>query len=78
MKYLILIADIDEFVIQMMQNYKEKGFSNISSENLNLDSEEEKENLKKINEDNKDIWKSYENIEKGGRKWIKEPILQLI
>ena len=53
---LYFIADIDEFAIQMMQNYKEKGFSNISSENLNLDSEEEKENLKKINEDNKDMF----------------------
>ena len=44
---LYFIADIDEFAVQMMQNYKEKSFANISAENLNLDSEEERQNLNK-------------------------------
>ena len=52
---LYFIADIDEFAMQMMQNYKEKGFANVSTE-LNLDSEEEKENLNKINEEHKDMF----------------------
>ena len=53
---LYFIADIDEFAVQMMQNYKEKSFANISSENLNLDTEEEKQNLNKLNEDHKDMF----------------------
>ncbi len=53
---LYFIADIDEFAVQMMQNYKEKSFANISAENLNLDTEEEKENLNKLNEDHKDMF----------------------
>ena len=53
---LYFIADIDEFAVQMMQNYKEKSFANISAENLNLDSEEERQNLNKLNEDHKDMF----------------------
>jgi molecular chaperone HtpG len=36
--------------------YDEKKFSNVSQENLDLESEDEKEALKKINEENKDMF----------------------
>ncbi|MGN0974202.1 MAG: molecular chaperone HtpG [Bacilli bacterium] len=53
---LYLTDNIDEFVLQMMMNYDNKSFVNISSGDIDLDSEEEKENLKKLNEENKDLF----------------------
>ncbi len=47
---------IDEFALSVLQNYKEKKFVNVSKEELNLDTEEEKENLKKENEENKNMF----------------------
>ena len=52
---LYLTDYTDEFVIQTLMNYDGKDFVNVSSENLDLDSEEEKESIKKENEDNKDL-----------------------
>lgn len=53
---LYFTDNIDEFAIQMMMNYKDKQFANVSTENLNLDSEEEKEHLNKLNEESKDMF----------------------
>lgn len=53
---LYLTEGIDEFVIKMIHDYENKQFMNVSSEALNLDTEEEKENLKKVNEENKDLF----------------------
>ncbi len=36
--------------------YEGKKFVNVCADNLNLDTEEEKEELKKINEENKDMF----------------------
>ncbi len=36
--------------------YDKKQFANVSSDNLDLESKEEKEELKKINEENKDMF----------------------
>lgn len=47
---------IDEFAIQMLKNYQEKQFVNISKDDLNLDTEEEREALKKENEENKSMF----------------------
>jgi molecular chaperone HtpG len=47
---------VDEFAIQMLQEYEGKKFANISSENLDLDSKEEKEELEKANKENKDMF----------------------
>ncbi len=47
--------DVDEFAIQMMREYKGKTFTNICAGELNLDTEEEKEALKKENEESKDL-----------------------
>lgn len=47
---------VDEFAIQMLREYKEKKFINVSKDDLDLDTEEEKENLKKENEANKSLF----------------------
>ncbi len=54
---LYLTDQVDEFVFQVLMNYKDKKFVNVSAENVDLDSEEEKEKLKKENEDNKEMFK---------------------
>ena len=53
---LYLIENIDEFVVKSLMNYDEKKFTNICTNELDLDSEEEKEKLKKENEENKDMF----------------------
>lgn len=55
---LYLTDNVDEFVLQVLMNYDGKTFQNACSENLDLDSEEEKEELKKANEDNKAMFDS--------------------
>ncbi len=50
---LYFLNDIDEFAIQMLNNYENKEFKSISSANLDFDSKEEKEELNKANENNK-------------------------
>lgn len=49
---LYLTENVDEFALQVLASYKDKTFTNISTESLNLDSDEEKEALKEFNEDN--------------------------
>ena len=53
---LYLTDNVDEFVLQVIQNYKEKTFQNACSDNLDLDNEEEREELKKANEESKDMF----------------------
>ncbi len=53
---LYLTEYIDEFVIKTLMQYDGKNFINVCENDLNLDSEEEKESLKKLNEDNKDMF----------------------
>lgn len=53
---LYLTDDIDEFVIQVIFNYQQKQFANVCANNLDLDSKEEKEELQKVNEENKDMF----------------------
>ena len=47
---LYLTDEIDEFVLQVLMNYEEKEFANVSANNIDLDSEEEKEKIKKLKE----------------------------
>ncbi len=49
---LYLTENVDEFALQILASYKDKTFTNISTENLDLDSREEKDALKQLNEDN--------------------------
>ena len=53
---------LDEFVIKVIGGYKEKNFMNVSDSNFDLSSEEEKEELKKKNEDSKDLFNSMKEI----------------
>ncbi len=52
---LYLTDEIDEFVLQVLVNYEEKEFANVSANDLNLDSEEDKKKIEKLNEDSKDM-----------------------
>lgn len=47
---------LDEFTIKAMRKYHDLDFQNILDENFNLDTEEEKEALEKVNQDNKDMF----------------------
>lgn len=53
---LYLTEYVDEFALQVLMEYDNKKFVNVSSENLDLETNEEKEELKKNNEDNKDMF----------------------
>ena len=52
---LYMTDNVDEFCIQMLRDYKEKPFKNINQGDLDLETEEEKKELEKANEDNKDL-----------------------
>lgn len=52
---LYFTENVDEFAIQMLMKYEDKGFVNVCADKLNLDTDEEKEALKKENEDAKDM-----------------------
>ena len=53
---IYLTEGIDEFVMQVLMQYKEKKLVNVSTSELDLDSKEEKEALQKENEENKDMF----------------------
>lgn len=57
-KYNILYCTdfVDEFAIKMLDKYMDKEFKNVCSDSLDLDTEEEKEELKKKNEKSKDMF----------------------
>ena len=55
---LYMMDNVDEFMIPMMRDYDSKPFKNVAQGDLNLDSEEEKKELEKINEDNKSLLES--------------------
>lgn len=52
---LYLTGEIDEFALKMLREYEGKSFTNICNDKLDLDTEEEKEKIKKENDDSKDI-----------------------
>ena len=52
---LYLTDYVDEFCITAIQSYEEKKFKNVSDENLDLETEEEKKETEKANKDNKDL-----------------------
>lgn len=55
---LFFTENVDEFSIQFMKSYDEKEFKSINQGNLDLDSDEEKEEIKKTSEENKDLLSS--------------------
>ena len=52
---LYFTDSIDEFAIQMLRSYEDKQFVNVCADKLDLDTAEEKEEVKKANEDSKDM-----------------------
>ena len=53
---------LDEFVIKTIGAYKEKNFMNVQDSNFDLSTEEEKKELKKMNDDAKDLFNSMKEI----------------
>ena len=47
---------VDEFTVQMMHDYKGKEFRSVSADDLGLETEAEKEEIKKAEEDNKGLF----------------------
>lgn len=52
---LILKDDVDEFVLNILQEYKEKKFKSINQGDLDVLSKEEEDKIEKIKEDNKSL-----------------------
>ena len=55
---LYLTDYVDEFCVTAISEYEEKKFANVSDGSLDLESEEEKAENKKVNEDNSDLLKA--------------------
>ncbi len=55
---LYLTDNVDEFCLQMMVDYKDKKFKSVQSSDLDLETEEEKKEIKEKNEDSKDLCKA--------------------
>ncbi|MCL2108057.1 MAG: molecular chaperone HtpG [Oscillospiraceae bacterium] len=53
---LYLTENVDEFCLQMLVNYNEKQFMSVQSADLELETEEEKAELKKKNTDSKELF----------------------
>ena len=63
---LYLTDNVDEFCLQMMHEYKGKEFKSVSADDLGLESDEEKEEIKKEQEDNKPLF-DYMTEKLGGK-----------
>ncbi len=59
---LYLTEDIDEFALKVMNNYKEKEFKNISSQDLGIEDLDQKEELKEELEKNQDLYQEMKEI----------------
>jgi len=53
---LYLTDHVDEFCLQMLVEYKEKHFMSVQSADLDLETEEEKKEIKKKNKENKELF----------------------
>lgn len=62
---------IDEFAIQMLREYDGKQFVNISKDDVNLDSDEDKKALEKENDDNKKMFEEMGKILTGSVNSVK-------
>ena len=63
---LYLTDPVDEFAIQMLGQYEEKAFVNICADDFDISSEEEKEALKKENDEAKDMLAQMKDAIAGG------------
>ena len=63
---LYLTDSVDEFAIQMLGQYEEKSFVNICADDFDISSEEEKEALKKENDEARDVLEQMKDAIAGG------------
>ncbi len=63
---LYLTDEVDEFALRVMMNYDEKAFKSVTSEDLGLETDEEKEEMKKKVEENKDLLNFLKDALDGG------------
>lgn len=60
---LYLTDDLDEFVLQVMRDYKGKEFKSVSAEDMDIEeTQEEQEKMKKQQEDNKELLDSIKEL----------------
>ena len=59
---LYLTDYVDEFAVMAIQTYEEKAFQNVESGDLDLDTEEEKKEVEKVNKDNEDLLKDMVSV----------------
>ncbi len=52
---LYMTDSVDDFVVQMLMTYEEKQFKSVNDNDLGLESEEEKKDIEKSSEENKDV-----------------------
>ena len=68
---LYFTDNVDEIAIKMLMNYKEKEFKSVSAGDLDLDTPEEKEEIKAKEEDAKDLFKFMEEKLEGKVKTVR-------
>ncbi|MEH7247275.1 molecular chaperone HtpG [Neobacillus niacini] len=68
---LYFTEDIDEFAIKMLMTYKEKEFKSISSGDLGIEGEENKEESDSVEKENKEIFDYMKNILAGKVKDVR-------
>lgn len=68
---LYFTDNVDEFAIKMLMNYKEKEFKSVSAGDLDLDTPEEKEEIKAKEEESKDLFKFMEEKLSGKVKTVR-------
>lgn len=68
---LYFTQDVDEFAIKMMMEYKGKKFKSVSDGDLNLETEEEKEEAKKTSEENQDMFRFMQETLSGKVKEVR-------
>ena len=70
--YEVLCMDdsIDEFCVKMLAKYGDKEFKSIADADLGLDTEDEKEEIKKLSEENKDVLEALGKALKGKVKKV--------
>lgn len=71
MEVLYLTENVDEFALQMMQNYSDKEFKNVSSGDLGLETEEDKTALEEKTAQAKDLLEEMKKALEGKVKEVK-------
>ena len=68
---LLFTDEVDEFVATTLMNYAGKDFVNVTSGNLDLSSDDEKESVKTLNEENKELLDFMNEALKGEVKGVR-------